>query len=50
MNSETPQISTSASVASSVNRRLHGFDAFALTGGLINLIVIALLIGYWLLH
>lgn len=50
MHSGTPQIRTTESVAFSATRRLHGFDAFALAGGLINLIVIVLLIGYWLLH
>ena len=48
MNAETPPIPASASRAAA--RRLSGFDVFALAGGLINLVVIVLLIGYSLLH
>lgn len=29
---------------------LRGFDVFVLAGAMMNLIVIALLVGYWLLH
>lgn len=39
-----------APLAPSAIRRLRGFDVFVLAGALINLIVIMLLVGYWLLH
>jgi hypothetical protein len=29
---------------------LNGFDYFVLAGGLINILVIGFLVGYWLLH
>ncbi len=31
-------------------QRLNGFDFFVILGGLVNLFVIAFLVGYWLLH
>lgn len=31
-------------------QRLNGFDIFVILGGVINLFVVVLLIGYWLLH
>ncbi|MDM8564133.1 hypothetical protein QUF74_00595 [Candidatus Halobeggiatoa sp. HSG11] len=31
-------------------QRLNGFDMFVILGGFINLLVVILLIGYWLLH
>jgi hypothetical protein len=31
-------------------QRLNAFDIFVILGGLINLIVISYLVGYWLLH
>jgi len=31
-------------------QRLSGFDIFAILGGLVNLLVIGYLLGYWLLH
>lgn len=31
-------------------RRLDGFDTFVMAGGLVNVIIILILIGYWLLH
>ena len=33
-----------------VNIKLDRFDYFVLTGGLVNVIVIAYLLGYWVLH
>jgi len=30
--------------------KLGGFDFFVLAGGVVNLLVIAVLVGYWLLH
>ena len=30
--------------------RLDGFDRFVIAGGIMNLLVIVVLIGYWLLH
>ena len=30
--------------------RLDGFDAFVMAGGLVNVIIVLILIGYWLLH
>jgi len=30
--------------------KLDSFDHFVITGGIVNLLVIATLIGYWLLH
>lgn len=49
MNPGTPQ-APAAPLAPSALRRLRGFDVFVLAGALINLIVIMLLVGYWLLH
>ncbi|MEH6626635.1 MAG: hypothetical protein V7739_09325 [Motiliproteus sp.] len=31
-------------------KRLQGFDIFVLAGGLMNLLVIGSLVGFWLLH
>jgi len=50
MNSRTRKLRTIKSVPLSATWRLHAFDVFAAAGGLVNLIVIALLVGYWLLH
>jgi len=33
-----------------MNIKLEGFDYFVLAGGLINIVVITYLVGYWLLH
>ena len=33
-----------------MNFKLNGFDYFVLAGGLINIIVITYLVGYWLLQ
>jgi len=33
-----------------MNIKLSGFDYFVLTGGLVNILVITFLVGYWLLH
>ncbi len=33
-----------------MNIKLNGFDYFVLAGGLINILVIGFLVGYWLLH
>ncbi len=30
--------------------KLEGFDYFVLAGGIMNIAVIAVLVGYWLLH
>lgn len=30
--------------------KLGGFDFFVLAGGFVNLLVIAILVGYWLFH
>jgi len=30
------------------NRRLSGFDYFIIAGGVVNLAIIVLLVGYWL--
>jgi len=30
--------------------KLNNFDYFVIAGGIVNLLVIATLIGYWLLH
>jgi len=50
MNSKTRKLHTAESVPLSAPWRLHAFDVFAAAGGLVNLIVIVLLVGYWLLH
>jgi len=31
-------------------QHLNGFDIFVILGGLVNLIVIGFLLGFWLLH
>lgn len=33
-----------------MNIKLSGFDYFVLVGGLMNILVITFLVGYWLLH
>jgi len=33
-----------------MNIKLNGFDYFVLAGGLMNILVIAFLVGLWLLH
>lgn len=33
-----------------MNIKLDGFDHFVLAGGLVNVVIIAWLLGYWLLH
>ncbi len=40
----------SRSTSKNIFRRLEGFDLFVLAGGLVNLLVIGYLVGYWLLH
>lgn len=32
------------------NKQFNGFNVFVLAGGAMNLLVVAYLIGYWLLH
>jgi len=41
---------TMRSQSKSGRRRLDKFDYFVLAGGLMNVIVISYLVGYWLLH
>jgi hypothetical protein len=31
-------------------RKLNGFDLFVMAGGVVNVLVILYLFGYWLLH
>lgn len=31
-------------------RRLNGFNAVVLAGGVVNLLVVGLIIGYWLIY
>jgi hypothetical protein len=39
-----------ADSAQGMFRRLTGFDYLVLTGGVINLIVVSIIIGYWLMN
>ncbi len=32
------------------NRKINGFDAFVLAGALVNVAVIGLITGYWILY
>ena len=31
-------------------RKINGFDAFVLAGALVNVIVILMIVGYWVLY
>lgn len=37
------------SLVSATRSRLSGFDYFVLAGALVNLLVIGMLVGYWLI-
>lgn len=50
MSSRKRESRTTESTPISAAWRLHAFDVLAAAGGLINLIVIVLLVGYWLLR
>ena len=44
------EISKDKTVSKQWWRRFNAFDIFVILGGLINLLVIIFLLGYWLLH
>ena len=43
----TPPDMTRNSLHSSGRRRISGFDYFIIAGGLVNLVIIVFLVGFW---